>query len=154
MDNIKEKAYIFGSIFTTANRLQILGDKFDEHLTTKQWLLIASIKQKGNATPTISEVSHQIGNSRQNVKKMASILEKAGFLSLEKDKNDARILRIRLTEKCINHFIQREQRELDFIEQLFTGFDTHVVTGLCEGLSKLADNIIEMETQYVKEEKE
>ncbi len=154
MDNIKEKAYIFGSIFTIANRLQILGDKFDENLTTKQWLLIASITRMDNATPTISEVSHQIGNSRQNVKKMASILEKEGFLSLEKDINDARILRIRLTEKCLNHFRQREQRELDFIEKLFTEFDANKVTGLYQGLSKLSDNMIEMENLYVKGEKE
>jgi len=154
MDNVNEKAYIFGSIFTMANRLQILGDKFDEHLTMKQWLLIASITKIGSDDPTISEVAKQIGNSRQNVKKMASILEREGFLILKKDLKDARVLRVQVTQKCMDYFVQREKKELKFLEQLYEGFDTKLVTGLFDGLSKLAVNIIEMENQYVKEEKE
>jgi len=154
MDNINEKAYIFGTIFTMANRLQILGDKFDEHLTMKQWLLLASISKIGSDAPTISEVAIQIGSSRQNVKKMASILEREGFLILQKDSKDARVVRVRITKKCVDYFAQREKRELKFLEELYDGFDTKLVTGLFHGLSKMAVNIIEMENQYATEEKE
>jgi DNA-binding MarR family transcriptional regulator len=154
MDNINEKAYIFGLIFVVANRLQILGDKFDDNLTMKQWLLIASIIKIEKDAPTISEVSNQIGNSRQNVKKMACILEREGFLILKKDPQDARVLRIKLTEKCMNYFKQRGRSESDFFEHLYDGFDKTLVMGLFHGLSKLTDNILELEKQYVKDEKE
>jgi len=40
MNDIAEKAHILGSVFILANRLQVLGDKFDENLTVKQWLLL------------------------------------------------------------------------------------------------------------------
>ncbi len=145
--NMEEKAYIFGAIFTLANHIQLLGDKFDKEITTKQWLLIASIT-KHTSPPTISEVAGQIGYSRQNVKKMAVILEREGFLVLQRDAKDARILRMLLTEKCRNHFEQREASELKFINTLFSNFDTSKLLGLYQGISQLALNVTEMENQY------
>jgi DNA-binding MarR family transcriptional regulator len=148
MDNLKEKAFVFASIFTLSNKLQVLGDKLDENMTTKQWLLLAGIANSGGNTPTISEVADLIGNSRQNVKKMALILEKAGFLKMEKDTNDARVLRISLTDKCLDYLKLREKKELEFLQQLFNGFDTNLIKGLEKGILKLGGNIIEMEKQY------
>lgn len=147
MQMIEQKAYIFGAIFTLANHIQLLGDKFDKEITTKQWLLIASIT-KHTSPPTISEVAGQIGYSRQNVKKMALILEREGFLVLQRDAKDARILRMLLTEKCRNHFEQREARELEFLGTLFSNFDTNKLLGLYQGMSQLAVNVTEMEKQY------
>lgn len=154
MDCTKEKAHIFGSIFTLANRLQVLGDKFDRNLTIKQWLLLVGIFQNESDAPTISEVASLIGNSRQNVKKMALRLEKEGFLKFHKDSSDARILRISLTKKCQDYFKQREEGELKFLEKLYDGFDTELIQGLDKGILKLEENIIEMEKQYVQKEKE
>jgi len=150
MNDIEEKAHIFGSVFILANRLQVLGDKFDGNLTIKQWLLLVGILKNSGDSPTISEIASFIGNSRQNVKKMALILEKKGFLNLEKDLKDARILRISLTGKCQDYFKQRENRELEFFEKLYDGFDTVLIKGLDNGILKLEENIISMEKQYVK----
>ncbi|MDF2567766.1 MAG: MarR family transcriptional regulator [Oscillospiraceae bacterium] len=154
MNNLGEKAYIFGSIFTLSNKLQSLGDKLDNNLTVKQWLLLAGIFKCENDAPTITEVSSLIGNSRQNIKKMVLILEKEGFVTLQKDLNDARILRIGLTEKCLHYLKRREKKELQFLEQLFEGFDPNSVRSLSDGISKLDQNIIEMEKQYAYEKKE
>jgi len=154
MDNLTEKAYVFGSIFTLSNKLQILGDKFDENLTIKQWLLLAGIDNSGSNSPTISEVATIIGSSRQNAKKMVSILEKQQFLIVRKDDEDARILRIILTEKCKDYFKEREKRELEFLERLYNGFDSTLINNLCKGISKLEKNIMEMEKNYDKSEKE
>ncbi len=154
MNTIDEKAYVFGSIFTLANRLQILGDKFDKNLTVKQWLLLVGIAKNTENTPTLSEVAGLIGNSRQNVKKMALILEREGFLLLQKDPLDARLLRLELTEKCLEYFKNREEKELEFLEQLYTGFDTDLLKGLYSGIVKLTDNVNEMERQYDFREEE
>ena len=149
IQTIEEKAFIFGAIFTLANRLQVLGDKFDKEITTKQWLLIASIA-KHASPPTISEVAGQIGYSRQNIKKMAVILERQGYLVLQKDVHDARIIRIHITDKCRNHFKQREDSELEFLLTLFRDFDPSKLTGLYQGISHLAANLMDMEKQYDK----
>lgn len=86
-----------------------------------------------------------IGNSRQNVKKMALILEKQGFVSLTKDVHDARVVRIHLTPKCTTYFQERGDKEEQFMDALFDAFDEEVTNGLYKGLIQLADNIAKME---------
>ncbi len=144
MNNDQAKAYIFGTIFTLANKLQILGDKFDSNLTVKQWLLLAGIHNSGNNAPTISSIAKIIGNSRQNVKKMILILENKGFVTIESDSKDARVQQIRLTKKCYDYFAKREERELDFLKQLFDGFHTTDIKNLANGIKKLENNIVTM----------
>ncbi|MNJ27860.1 transcriptional repressor MprA [compost metagenome] len=152
MIDMEKQAYIFGGILTLANRLQALGDKLDENMTLKQWLFIAVISKLEQPAPTISEVAKVTGHSRQNVKKMAALLEKQGFVALTKDERDARIVRIHLTPKCIAYFQNRSGKEERFMSSLFNAFDHKLTDGLYEGMMKLADNVNRMEN--ARDEKE
>ncbi len=140
MNELKQKAYIFGTIFTLSNKLQVLGDEFDENITTKQWLFILGVL-KFQDPPTISEVAKYIGYSRQNAKRIAAALQITGYVTISKDKSDARALRIELTPKCLEYFKNRDQREIEFLEKVFNGFDAKLTEGLYKGLSRLAKNI-------------
>lgn len=146
------QAYIYGGIFALSNKLQLLGDKFDPNISTKQWLLIAIIASFKNEAPTISMAAERVGSSRQNVKKMAAILEKRGFLAINKDKQDGRIQRLELTKYCIDYFKQRSEREERYIENLYTDFNEALYIGLYRGMKKLEENIIRMENQNEEEE--
>ncbi|MNC38886.1 hypothetical protein D3C75_875170 [compost metagenome] len=95
-----------------------------------------------------------IGSSRQNVKKMALLLEKQGFVALTKDEKDARILRVRLTEKCMVYFSGRNREEEQFMDDLFKDFNAELTSGLFTGLTRLTDNITRMEAGSSDEEKE
>ncbi|MNN61126.1 Transcriptional repressor MprA [compost metagenome] len=152
MEELGLKEYIFGNMFVLANRMQVLGDKVDPNITIKQWLFIAIISKCEDRPPTLSEISTLIGNSRQNVKKMAVILEKQGFIQLMKDTNDARIIRVSLTKKCRDYFEKREGIENFFMDKLFSGFDEELLKGFYNGLVKLSDNIAEMEKSNEQEE--
>lgn len=144
MTEAEQKAYLYGGIFSLANRLQLLGDKFDKNISVKQWFLIAVIS-KFEKAPTLTQIAGIIGTSRQNVKKMAVILEKQGFLTIEKDKNNATTLRVCITLKCIEYFKEREEREGEYIDTLFKGFDETLTLGFFSGMCQLEKNIIEME---------
>lgn len=146
------KAYIYGGIFALSNKLQLMGDKFDPNISTKQWLLIAIIASFKAVVPTISMTAEKIGSSRQNVKKMAAILEKRGFLTIVKDKEDGRIQRLELTKYCIDYFKQRYDKEEKYIESLFEDFDETSLAGLFNGMNKLENNIARMASQYEQEE--
>lgn len=139
MDELHEKAYIFGTIFTLSNRLQVLGDEFDKNITTKQWLFIIGVS-KFEEPPTISEVASHIGYSRQNAKRIAAALHERGYVTISKDKNDARALRIGLTPKCREYFKKRDKREIEFLEKIFAGFDAELTHGVYKGLIKLEQN--------------
>lgn len=145
MDEKEQQAFILGAVLTLANRLQVLGDQLDDQMTMKQWLLIAVILKSGSSSPTLSDVAEMIGSSRQNVKKMALLLEKQGFVALTKDSKDARILRLQLTGKCGIYFAERSEREVRFMDSLFQSFDYRLTEGLFYGLTRLTENIAQME---------
>lgn len=140
MRELEQKAYIFGTIFTLSNRLQVLGDEFDKNITTKQWLFMVGVSTF-KEPPTISEVANFIGYSRQNAKRIASALHETGYVTISKDRNDARALRIKLNSKCAEYFKKRNKREIEFLEKLFTGFDAELTDGVYRGLIKLEQNI-------------
>lgn len=140
MDGIEQKAYIFGTIFTLANKLQVLGDEFDKNITTKQWLFILGVS-KFEEPPTISEVAGLIGCSRQNAKRIASDLHESEYVIISKDKNDARASRIELTSKCTEYFKQRDTREIEFLEKIFAGFNEELIQCVYVGLVRLEQNI-------------
>ncbi|MBI4934581.1 MAG: MarR family transcriptional regulator [Actinobacteria bacterium] len=69
-------------------------------LTSRQWLLLAMLdKQFAGAAPTISEATAVFGTSRQNVKQVALQLERRGWLRVEPDPLDRRMLRLVLTDQ-------------------------------------------------------
>lgn len=140
MNEIEQKAYIFATIFTLSNRLQALGDEFDKNITTKQWLFVLAVS-RFKEPPTISEVANFIGYSRQNAKRIAADLHEAGYVILQKDKNDARALRIKLGSECIKYFEKRDKREIEFLEQIFAGFDAELINSVYKGFIKLEHNI-------------
>lgn len=155
MDKIEStnmQAYIYGGIFALSNKLQLLGDKFDTNISTKQWFLIAVIASFNDEAPTISMTAEKVGSSRQNVKKMAVILEKKGLLKIVKDKYDSRIQRLELTMYCTDYFRQRYEKEEIYICNLFNNFDEALLIGLFRGMKKLEENIIGMENQNEEEE--
>lgn len=151
-ERVNVQAYIYGGIFALSNRLQIIGDKFDSNISTKQWFLIAIIESFKNEAPTISMTAERVGTSRQNVKKMAAILEKSGFLKIIKDKEDARIQRLELTPYCVDYFKQRHEKEEKYMERLFAGFDEAMLMGIFKGMKQLEQNIIEMESKNEEED--
>lgn len=140
MNELEQKAYILAVIFTLSNKLQVLGDEFDKNITIKQWLFMVGVS-KFTTPPTISEVAHFIGYSRQNAKRIAVDLRERGYVTIMKDKNDARASRIALTPQCLEYFKKRGIKEMEFLEKIFTGFDADFTQSVYEGLFRLEQNI-------------
>ena len=140
MSELEQMAYIFGTIFTLSNKLQVIGDEFDQNVTTKQWLFIIGVSTFPNP-PMLSELANFIGYSRQNAKRIALVLQKSGYVTISEDENDARALRIELTPKCREYFAQRDKREIVFLKAIFAGFDAELTDGLYRGLAGLEQNI-------------
>lgn len=147
MEGKPNKEYIFGAIFSLANRLQALGDKIDKNITVKQWFFVAIVSMF-ESPPSILEVSKLIGTSRQNIKKMATILQNQGFVTIQEDSNDKRVSRILLTKKCFDYFKTRENMEQSFIESLFNDFTEKSIEDLSNNINLLMNNIETMEKEY------
>lgn len=147
MDISDMQKFIFGSLFLLANKLQVIGDQYlgRDGMTTKQWLLTVMIVQFGDTPPTLSEVAELMGSSRQNVKQLALKLEEKEFLKIEKDEQDARALRLKLTEKSQSFWEKREKQDEQFVKDLFADFSEEEISAVYAGFNKLFEKVERIE---------
>ena len=142
--DVPKQAFIYAAIHLLANRLQTVGDKIDPTISSKQWFLLVAVSkftEVRETPPNIGDIANGLGTSRQNIKKMASILEQRGFLKLEKDQNDLRRTRLLLTEQCKDYFQSREQRDDEYLERIFQGMEEEMLAQLCTGMRRLIENL-------------
>ena len=144
MINSMDKRFaLFGYFFAMSNRLQTVGDRFYEEITCKQFFLMICLRLFENGAPTINELSEIMGCSHQNVKSIAVKLEEKGYLEIRPDSDDARKLRIRLTNKADSLAKKYQKKELDFIDMLFTGISDKQIETTFKTLEKMEENINE-----------
>ena len=144
MINSMDKRFaLFGYFFAMSNRLQTVGDRFYEEITCKQFFLMICLRLFKNGAPTINELSEIMGCSHQNVKSIVGKLEEKGYLEIRPDSDDARKLRIRLTNKADSLAKKYQKKELDFIDMLFTGISDKQIETTFKTLEKMEENINE-----------
>ena len=156
MDNFDKQRFIFGSLFLLANKLQVIGDQFlgEDDMTTKQWFLTVLISQFEDGAPTLSEVAELMGSSRQNVKQLALKLQEKDFLRIEKDENDARATKLKLTEKSRAFWDKRQDKDNEFIRDLFRAFNENEIDILFNSFNKLLEKVEKMGKPIVEEGQE
>ncbi|MCB6991969.1 MarR family transcriptional regulator [bacterium 210820-DFI.6.37] len=123
---------IFNSLFIIGNKLQTLFDNHIPEVSLKQFMLL-SIVRHSKEYLTFTQLGNLLGCSRQNIKKLASVLEKKGFVAIQQSPNDTRALCICPTEK-VNAFFNNEffkyQRELRYLFEVYTEEETSALFAL------------------------
>lgn len=141
LQDIDKRYRIFGMIFLLSTKLETMGNTFLGELTTKQWFLMLTLTNFFETPPTLSQLAKQMGTSHQNTKQLALKLQEKGFLSIEKDDQDNRALRIVPTEKIEEYVKNREEKDHKFIEDFFGVLTEAEVEDLDKILLKMLDNI-------------
>ncbi len=148
MDNIDKRYHIFGMLFLLSNKLETLGNNFLGELTTKQWFFMLILINFFKEPPTLSELALEMGTSHQNAKQIAIKLEKKGFLVVNKDIKDKRVLRLTPTNKIREYVKLREDKDHFFIEKFFNVLTKEEVKSIYESFTKLLDNIQVIENEF------
>ncbi|WP_455714178.1 MarR family winged helix-turn-helix transcriptional regulator [Anaerosporobacter sp.] len=144
-EKLDKQSYLFGALFVLANKLQKLGDEFDDRITLKQWGVLRAIAEYEEDGATINMVATYTSSSGQNVKKMALILEKKGYITITTDSKDARYVRMYPTQGAKELFEERKNREMKFFEALYKDMDEGTLDGLYQGMRRWHENILAME---------
>lgn len=149
IDSMPDQKFIFGGVQVVANQMDTLLEReLKEHnLTTKQWLLTIVVQNIFDHDPTIKEVAKGMGSSHQNVKQVALKLAQKGFVVMEKDPNDARITRIKLTD-AVDSFGKESQKKSEiFTEKLFHGITAEELAMTRSAFEKLLINLAKMDQE-------
>lgn len=144
-EEMENKEFIFGAVHVLANKIQVVADRSSGDITLKQWFVLIMIFQFKEEAPTLSELSELMGSSRQNVKQIVLKLEAKGYIKIEKDHKDARILRLYLTSDCKKYFEEQEMYGNHFLEMLYKDLNHEEIRQIAIGMAKLVENITKMD---------
>ena len=141
-DTLSREQAIFASVFILQNRMQTAGDKLQPQISMKQWLLL-TMTAFCPEPKTMTNVGALMGCSRQNVKKIASVLEKKGFVELSQGGNNS--VRIELTDKIDRHTEELGWRLSRALDLLFEDFSEEEIAQLFLLYAKLYAGVERME---------
>lgn len=146
-----QRKAVFSTLFIAGNKLQTLFDNNIPELSLKQFMLLSIVRQSKEQL-TFTELGNLLGCSRQNIKKLADVLMKKGFITLQKSPYDTRAMCICPTQK-VNWYFENDflkyQEELKYLFEVYTDEEIETLFTL---LSKLYKGIENLENKTGKED--
>lgn len=140
MDRIEKEEYIIGCVSLLSNKLSQAGDTIFPDITFRQWFLLMMIsKMEPRQEKNINSISEAVGTSRQNIKKMLVSLEAKGYVVIEKSVHDLRALKVELTDKTHQYFLDNFDIATQQTNHLFHRFSHDEIDSFVCHLQKLMD---------------
>lgn len=131
---------MYGSLSVLDNKIAALQSEEFKDLTMKQHFLLVSIGTFDD-NPTLSDVSQLIGCSYQNVRKMAEQLQAKGYLTICKDEEDKRKLRLVPAEKLMNLTQDKQEVTLQFMDRMYRDISEDDLMTALSVILKMTENI-------------
>lgn len=138
-----QRKAIFSTLLIAANKLQTLFDNHIPEVSLKQFMLLTLVRQSKQQL-TFTQLGELMGCSRQNIKKLAEVLMKKGFVTIEQSLSDSRAMCICPTER-VNDFFENDfseyQEELKYLFEVYTDEEIKTLFDLLSKLYAGIDNL-------------
>lgn len=146
IEQMPDTYYLFGAMIMAVNKMDTLLERELKEfgVTSRQWLLTIVIDNFFDHPPTLKEVAKEMDSSHQNIKQVALKLQEKGLLKLEKDKKDARITRLRMTEESVSFWERIQPRGVEFMENAFKDIDPKELATARKVITNMMYNLIKM----------
>ncbi len=146
-----QRKAIFSTLFIAGNKLQTLFDNHIPEVSLKQFMLLSIVRQSKEQL-TFTQLGTLLGCSRQNIKKLADVLKKKGFITIQQSPHDTRAMCICPTEKVNDYFISDFSEYQEKLKYLFEVYTDKEIETLFTLLSKLYAGIENLEKSVANKE--
>lgn len=138
-ERLDMEKYILVVLFLIQQRwTYTINSEFKEdNITTKQWLMLIVISTAFETPPSMQEVADAMSITHQNVKQLAVRLESQGFIKVNRDENNKRILRLIPTEKANAYWAKKEEDHARSIKSYFKDLKDDEIISLFHIMGKL-----------------
>lgn len=147
-----QKKAIFSTLFIAGNKLQTLFDNHIPEISLKQFMLLSVVRQSEEPL-TLTQLGNLLGCSRQNIKKLADVLRKKGFITIQQSPHDTRAMCICPTEKVNDYFINDFSEYQEKLKYLFEVYTDKEIETLFILLSRLYAGIENLDRKVAVESK-
>lgn len=130
----------FRLVIALAQQLRTLMDRQlgASGVTTQQAALLTVVDMLGR--PALTEAARALAMTHQNVKQLATALERKGFLEIVPDDNDARSKRLVTTRRHKAFWGRRNATDHASVAEWFAGMSDEEVARLVKLLAKAMDS--------------
>lgn len=130
----------FRLVLALAQQLRTLMDRQlgASGVTTQQAALLTVVDMLGR--PALTEAARALAMTHQNVKQLATALERKGFLEIVPDDNDARSKRLVTTRRHKAFWGRRNATDHASVAEWFAGMSDEEVARLVKLLAKAMDS--------------
>jgi DNA-binding MarR family transcriptional regulator len=138
-ERLEMEKYILVVLFLVQQRWgYIINKEFaEDQITTKQWLLLVILGNAFNHAPSMQEMAEAMSTTHQNVKQLATRLEARGLLNIEREPENRRILRLKVTDEFYQFWEKRTHKDMASVNALFDGLDDDDVRQLFAIMAKM-----------------
>ena len=135
-ENLPDAVQAFRLVLALAQELRTLMDQrlAPSGLTTQQAALLTVIEVLGR--PAMTEAARALATTHQNVKQLATALERKGFLKIVPDDRDARSKRLVTTARHAAFWMQRNPQDHSAVAQWLSHLDADETALLVRLLAK------------------
>lgn len=140
MDNYKALfliQQIYATIFSLTNKLQIKGDEYCEHLTSRQFMAMVAIIHLPENETTINNIAKKLGTTKQSAKQLITIIENKGLIATVPSQQDKRAINVKITESGKQAMIECGEKSMTFFGNLSKDFSIEEMKILWTLLKKL-----------------
>ncbi len=113
-----------------------INKELKDNITTKQWIMMAMIKNTFDHDPSMQEVADTLSTTHQNIKQLAIRLQEKGLLKMDRDQNNRRILRLKIA-KTGHDYLKKASEDIKITISLFEGLNDREVKYLFKIMAKL-----------------
>lgn len=145
-----QRKAIFSTLFIAGNRLQTLFDNHIPEMSLKQFMLL-SLARQSEESLTFTQLGNLLGCSRQNVKKLADVLRKKGFVTIRQSPHDSRAMCVCPTEKAEDYFRNDFSPYEEELGCLFGDYTDEELEALFRLLTRLYSGIDNLEKRVSDE---
>ncbi|OPJ55478.1 MarR family winged helix-turn-helix transcriptional regulator [Clostridium oryzae] len=128
---------IYVTTFSLTNKLQIKGDGYFEHLTSRQFMVIAAILHLPENETTINNIARKLGTTKQSLKKLITIIENKGYVITVPSQLDKRAVNIKITEAGKQVIKECDETSIKFLADISKDFSIEEMETLWNLLKKL-----------------
>jgi len=89
---------IYATLFSLSNKVQMEGDKYFDKLTSRQFMAMIAIIHLPEDETTLNNIAKKLGNTKQSVKQLITIIENKGYVMTVPSKQDKRAVNVQITE--------------------------------------------------------
>ncbi|HVN55955.1 MAG TPA: MarR family transcriptional regulator [Anaerolineaceae bacterium] len=127
----------YATLFSLANKLQVKGDQYLKHLTSRQLMTMIAIAHLPEGEASLNNIARKLGTTKQTVKQLVGLITEKGYATILPSQRDKRAVNVTITPAGQQILLEDGELGIQLFADLFREFSLEELETLWSLLKKL-----------------